>query len=168
MSRKDIVKLNEHKFQIAYTMWEMSGYKDKASYNRMFLSMNFAAKNMIKKEAAKKGIYIDADAKALDLTCLIFNRDIIGKHIRPERLSSYLYLPMIGIMYGHQLQFEERCSSYEGVIEKHDIPETKADTEVIDILKEEKKYDTGKQIVSEQDIQDPDTVMKLFGWEYHD
>ena len=177
MKRKkvDIVKINEHKFQIAFTMWEMSNYTDKGAYNRMFSSMLFAARNMVKAEARKKNIYIDADGKALDLTCLIFERDIVKQHKRPERLSSYLYLPMIGLMYGHQLQFEEKCNSYETVVDNHDIQDIKQDTEMIDILKKEKLVDVGGEIVSEERvkivddvIQDPDYIMKLYGWEYHD
>lgn len=171
----DLVQINEHKFQIAYTTWEISNYTDIKSYQRMFTSMFSAAKNMIKAEAKKKNIYVDADGKALDLTCLIFERDIVSQHKRPEKLSSYLYLPMVGVMYGHQLQFEDKCNSYESVVENHDIQDVKLDIDTIDILKKENLVDTGSEIVSEEQVkivdnvvQDPDYIMKLLGWEYHE
>lgn len=171
----DLVQINEHKFQIAYTTWEISNYTDINSYQRMFTSMFSAAKNMIKAEAKKKNIYVDVDGKALDLTCLIFERDIVSQHKRPKKLSSYLYLPMVGVMYGHQLQFEDKCNSYESVVENHDIQDVKLDIDTIDILKKENLVDTGSEIVSEEQVkivdnvvQYPDYIMKLLGWEYHE
>lgn len=168
MTSKEIAELNEQRFQTAFTVWELSHYTDKKSYQKMFSSMLFASKNMIKKEAEKKGIYIDVEGKAIDLTSLIFERDIVTHHKRPQKLSSYLYLPMLGIVYGHQLQFEEKCSSYESAVSKTErnivFTEELSEEEVIPELKTNPIYIKNSKIYTTEEIQDPDFIFKAEGW----
>ncbi|MCQ2082520.1 MAG: hypothetical protein MJZ11_12770 [Lachnospiraceae bacterium] len=193
MTSKEIAEQNEQEFQTAFTEWEKSNYTDNKSYDVMFSCMNFAAQNLIKSKLTKK-VYIDIEEKSLDLTCLVFERDIVTHHKRPQKLSSYLYLPMLGILYNHQLQHEEKMKSYEYIVsEGKEASETKKESYLEEYEKPEKvyvvydrvytpsdkkltkeeKFEKLKEresvkvenVLTEEDIKNPDTVMKLLGWE---
>lgn len=186
MTSKDIAEKNELEFQRAYSKWEASKHQDKKSYEQMFFCMKFAAENLIKSKL--KVFRDDVEELALDLTMLVFERDIIKRHIRPQKLSSYLYLPMQGIVHSHQLQFEEKVEVIEPTVEKktksyeEEITtdklyviynkiykkqkDIKTSQEVVDDMKERDSVKV-QTIITEDMINNPDFVMSLFGWEFH-
>lgn len=186
MTNKEIAALNEEKFQKAYDIWEQSGYLDKESYQQMFNCVLFASENLIKKRLRSTKGKLEEDeinGLACELCCLLFERDIKGAHKRPEKLSSYLFLPMLGIMYDHQKQFEEKASSIICEMTKdEDLEEdiellkeeeklyTKTYTEIVKDEKtgEEKEVTRIGEIFTSQQLRNPDFVMShLFGWDYN-
>lgn len=161
MTSKEIAQKNEDDFQVAYTEWEQSKYSSTSAYQKMFSCMVFAAENLIKaKLGSASSFRDDIEDKAYDLTMLVFERDILGQRKRPGKLSSYLYLPMLGVLYNHQLVFEEQYANIDDA-ERH------LDKE-IDNEPSEKIYYADGKVVTEEQIKDPDFVMSvLFGWDYN-
>lgn len=174
MTSKQIAENNENEFQRAFNRWTNSKHTDKKAYDTMFICMEFAAENLIKSKL--KVFRDDVDGLATDLALLLMERDIKAKHIRPQKLSSYLYLPLLGILHSHQLQFEEQFGSYEVLAENRDFEEEARPIhkeslftlEADEYCNEERRISVNEIKIKKGVVEDPDYIMQLCGWEYHD
>ena len=82
---------NEANFQEAYNDWNIN--KDKASYDKMWLSVQFACGNIAKSIYTKRNIIIpDEDLEEIILDSTMYVMKFINKGVRPNKLSSYCYL----------------------------------------------------------------------------
>ena len=82
---------NEAFFQEAYNDWNIN--KDKASYDKMWLSVQFACGNIAKSIYTKRNIIIpDEDLEEIILDSTIYVMKFINKGVHPDKLSSYCYL----------------------------------------------------------------------------
>ena len=82
---------NEANFQEAYNDW--SANKDKASYDKMWFSVQFACGNIAKSIYTKRNIIIpDEDLEEIILDSTMYVMKFINKGVRPDKLSSYCYL----------------------------------------------------------------------------
>lgn len=112
----EIVKKNEEVFQNAWeNYWhqETNPKKQKYFWDIMFNSVYFACCNIGKTKCY--GIRVqDLDGKCLDATCKIM--EDIGNGRRPRKLSSYVYLYVIGQIFNKRhIEWErsEDLSSFE-------------------------------------------------------
>ena len=82
---------NEAIFQEAYNDWTTN--KDKASYDKMWFSVQFACGNIAKAIYTKRNIIIpDEDLEEIILDSTMYVMKFINKGVRPNKLSSYCYL----------------------------------------------------------------------------
>ena len=82
---------NEARFQEAYNDW--SANKDKASYDKMWFSIQFACENIAKSIYTKRNVIIsDEDLEEIILDSAMYVMKFINKGVRPDKLSSYCYL----------------------------------------------------------------------------
>ena len=82
---------NEARFQEAYNDW--SANKDKASYDKMWFSVQFACENIAKSIYTKRNIIVpDEDLEEIILDSTMYVMKFINKGVRPDKLSSYCYL----------------------------------------------------------------------------
>lgn len=69
----------------------------------------------IAKSKLKGVVCPDFDGKVTDATIVVMKKIKLGA--KPEKLSSFCYFPVIGIIYNKKLQNEERTLSFEGLYE---------------------------------------------------
>lgn len=82
---------NEARFQTAYDEWTTN--KDKASYDKMWFSVQFACGNIAKSIYTKRNIIVpDGDLEEVILDSTMYVMKFINKGVRPDKLSSYCYL----------------------------------------------------------------------------
>ena len=82
---------NEARFQEAYNDWSTN--KDKASYDKMWFSIQFACGNIAKSIYTKRNIIVpDEDLEEIILDSTMYVMKFINKGVRPDKLSSYCYL----------------------------------------------------------------------------
>ena len=82
---------NEARFQEAYNDWTTN--KDKASYDKMWFSIQFACGNIAKSIYTKRNVIIsDEDLEEIILDSTMYVMKFINKGVRPDKLSSYCYL----------------------------------------------------------------------------
>lgn len=82
---------NEVRFQDAYDSWNIN--KDKASYDKMWFSIQFACENIAKSIYTKRNVIIsDEDLEEIILDSTMYVMKFINKGVRPDKLSSYCYL----------------------------------------------------------------------------
>lgn len=82
---------NEARFQEAYNDWSTN--KDKASYDKMWFSVQFACGNIAKSIYTKRNIIVpDEDLEEIILDSTMYVMKFINKGVRPDKLSSYCYL----------------------------------------------------------------------------
>ena len=82
---------NEARFQDAYNDWSTN--KDKASYDKMWFSVQFACGNIAKSIYTKRNVIIsDEDLEEIILDSTMYVMKFINKGVRPDKLSSYCYL----------------------------------------------------------------------------
>lgn len=82
---------NEAIFQEAYNDWTTN--KDKASYDKMWFSVQFACGNIAKSIYTKRNIIVpDEDLEEIILDSTMYVMKFINKGVRPNKLSSYCYL----------------------------------------------------------------------------
>ena len=82
---------NEARFQEAYNDWSTN--KDKASYDKMWLSVQFACGNIAKSIYTKRNIIVsDEDLEEIILDSTMYVMKFINKGVHPDKLSSYCYL----------------------------------------------------------------------------
>ena len=82
---------NEANFQEAYDSWNIN--KDKASYDKMWFSVQFACGNIAKSIYTKRNIIVpDEDLEEIILDSTMYVMKFINKGVRPDKLSSYCYL----------------------------------------------------------------------------
>ena len=85
---------NEARFQEAYNDW--SANKDKASYDKMWFSVQFACGNIAKSIYTKRNVIIsDEDLEEIILDSTMYVMKFINKGVRPDKLSSYCYLRVL-------------------------------------------------------------------------
>lgn len=85
---------NEANFQEAYNDWNIN--KDKASYDKMWFSVQFACGNIAKSIYTKRNIIIpDEDLEEIILDSTMYVMKFINKGVRPDKLSSYCYLRVL-------------------------------------------------------------------------
>lgn len=82
---------NEARFQEAYNDWTTN--KDKASYEKMWFSIQYACGNIAKSIYTKRNVIIpDEDLEEIILDSTMYVMKFINKGIHPDKLSSYCYL----------------------------------------------------------------------------
>src|SRR5574344_1552604 len=82
---------NEVRFQEAYDCWNKN--KDKASYDKMWFSVQFACGNIAKSIYTKRNIIVpDEDLEEIILESTMYVMKFINKGVHPDKLSSYCYL----------------------------------------------------------------------------
>lgn len=82
---------NEANFQEAYDCWTTN--KDKASYDKMWFSIQFACGNIAKSIYTKRNIIVpDEELEEVILDSTMYVMKFINKGVRPDKLSSYCYL----------------------------------------------------------------------------
>lgn len=82
---------NEAIFQEAYSDWITN--KDKASYDKMWFSVQFACGNIAKSIYTKRNVIVpDEDLEEIILDSTMYIMKFINKGVRPNKLSSYCYL----------------------------------------------------------------------------
>lgn len=85
---------NEARFQEAYDCWNKN--KDKASYDKMWFSIQFACGNIAKSIYTKRNIIVpDEDLEEIILDSTIYVMKFINKGVHPDKLSSYCYLRVL-------------------------------------------------------------------------
>lgn len=85
---------NEARFQEAYNDWSTN--KDKASYDKMWFSVQFACGNIAKSIYTKRNIIVpDEDLEEIILDSTMYVMKFINKGVRPDKLSSYCYLRVL-------------------------------------------------------------------------
>ena len=105
------VKERELMFQDAIKKWEKT--RDKYAFEMMWLLIENCCSNICKKKLT--GISIGNDRfydRVLNATVLCMHY-IVDNGSRPTKLSSFCYLPCIGILYGKQAKQEDCEVSYE-------------------------------------------------------
>lgn len=110
---------NESRFQKAWdNYWhqETTETGQKKQWDIMFLCVQFACENMAKSKAY--GIRIDdLEGKVLDAACKIMNK--INEGVRPDKLSSYCYLWVIGELWSKRHRRWEESASFDGLFDNY-------------------------------------------------
>lgn len=89
----------------------------KEAQDHMFVLVKNACDACCKKKAV--GIRLpDLEEKSLNATIKVMNK-IINDNIRPEKISSYVYLWCIGELYNKKTKMWERSLSYEDVFDNY-------------------------------------------------
>lgn len=99
----------EEQFQEDQKHWEE--FKDKESWDKMFLAVQLAVFNCINKRLEKLLPRDEIEGRALDITCTIMqgilNKIEKGKDWKIEKLSSHVYKPCLAI-YSESLKFYDQ------------------------------------------------------------
>lgn len=103
-----IPKECEEQFQIELRKYRLN--ENKRSWEQMWLMVQDCCSN-IAKSKLKGVICQDFDGKVLDATLKCMQKIKDGED--PEKLSSFCYFPVIGVIWDRKLQKEERTISYE-------------------------------------------------------
>lgn len=110
---------NESKFQKAWDRyWHQETTKagQKKQWDIMFLCVQFACENMAKSKAYGIRI-VDLEGKALDATVKIMQK--INEGLRPDKLSSYCYLWVIGELWSKKHRRWEESTSFDGLFDNY-------------------------------------------------
>ena len=103
-----IPKECEEQFQIELKRYRATS--SKTSWDLMWMMVNDCCSNIAKSKL--KGVKCpDFDGKVMDATIKCMEKIINGED--PEKLSSFCYFPVIGIIWDRKLQKEERTISWE-------------------------------------------------------
>ena len=103
-----IPKECEEQFQIELKRYRATS--SKTSWDLMWMMVNDCCSNIAKSKL--KGVKCpDFDGKVMDATIKCMEKIINGED--PEKLSSFCYFPVIGIIWDRKLQKEERTISFE-------------------------------------------------------
>lgn len=85
---------NEARFQEAYDCWNKN--KDKASYDIIWFSVQFACGNIAKSIYTKRNVIIsDEELEEIILDSTMYVMKFINKGVHPYKLSSYCYLRVL-------------------------------------------------------------------------
>ena len=110
---------NESRFQKAWDRyWHQETTKagQKKQWDIMFLCVQFACENMAKSKAYGIRI-VDLEGKALDATVKIMQK--INEGLRPDKLSSYCYLWVIGELWSKKHRRWEESTSFDGLFDNY-------------------------------------------------
>lgn len=103
-----IPKEAEEQFQIELTRYRET--ESKTSWNLMWYLVSDCCSNIAKSKL--KGIVCpDFEGKIMDATIKCMQKIKDGEN--PQKLSSFCYFPVIGVIWDRKLQKEERTISYE-------------------------------------------------------
>lgn len=112
---EQIAKANEIRFQEAYSKWEsLNKPRPSIHFDIMFNSVHFAVSNIMKK-ILKNVKTVDFEGKVTDATIDVMN-SIVNKNKHPEKLSSYVYWYIIGVLYNKKTRQAESEYSYEELL----------------------------------------------------
>lgn len=121
MTNKSICKQNQETFDKAWDLfWHGIDINNKSQLDKqwkiMWECVYLACCNIGKTKA--RGIRIqDLEDKCLDATCKIMEN--IGRGVRPEKLSSYVYLFCIGQLWNKKYIEWERSQSFEDIFDNY-------------------------------------------------
>lgn len=110
---------NESRFQQAWdNYWHQETTKagQKKQWDIMFLCVQFACENMAKSKAYGIRI-VDLEGKVLDATVKIMQK--INEGLRPDKLSSYCYLWVIGELWSKKHRRWEESTSFDGLFDNY-------------------------------------------------
>ena len=98
---------NEARFQTAYDEWITN--KDKASYDKMWFSIQFACGNIAKSIYTKRNVIVpDEDLEEIILDSTMYVMKFINKGIHPDKLSSYCYLRVLRTIQSPKKVWEDQ------------------------------------------------------------
>ena len=98
---------NEARFQDAYNCWNKN--KDKASYDKMWFSIQFACGNIAKSIYTKRNIIVpDEDLEEIILDSTMYVMKFINKGVHPNKLSSYCYLRVLRTIQAPKKVWEDQ------------------------------------------------------------
>ena len=98
---------NEARFQDAYNCWNKN--KDKASYDKMWFSIQFACGNIAKSIYTKRNIIVpDEDLEEIILDSTMYVMKFINKGVHPNKLSSYCYLRVLRTIQAPKKVWEDK------------------------------------------------------------
>ena len=98
---------NEAIFQDAYNCWNKN--KDKASYDKMWFSIQFACENIAKSIYTKRNIIVpDEDLEEIILDSTMYVMKFINKGVHPNKLSSYCYLRVLRTIQAPKKVWEDQ------------------------------------------------------------
>lgn len=98
---------NEARFQEAYDCWNKN--KDKASYDIIWFSIQFACENIAKSIYTKRNVIIsDEDLEEIILDSTMYVMKFINKGVHPNKLSSYCYLRVLRTIQAPKKVWEDR------------------------------------------------------------
>ena len=98
---------NEARFQDAYNCWNKN--KDKASYDKMWFSIQFACENIAKSIYTKRNIIVpDEDLEEIILDSTMYVMKFINKGVHPNKLSSYCYLRVLRTIQAPKKVWEDK------------------------------------------------------------
>lgn len=98
---------NEARFQDAYNCWNKN--KDKASYDKMWFSIQFACENIAKSIYTKRNIIVpDEDLEEIILDSTMYVMKFINKGVHPNKLSSYCYLRVLRTIQAPKKVWEDQ------------------------------------------------------------
>lgn len=102
----------ELEFQDAYSKWIADG--DKGSYEVMWIRVKECCNAIASK--LLKGLYTSTfDDRVMDATMKCME-DIINGGVRPKKLSSYCYYPVLTAIWGLKARKEDREESYDNYL----------------------------------------------------
>lgn len=98
---------NEARFQEAYDCWNKN--KDKASYDKMWFSIQFACENIAKSIYTKRNIIVpDEDLEEIILDSTMYVMKFINNGVHPNKLSSYCYLRVLRTIQAPKKVWEDK------------------------------------------------------------
>ena len=98
---------NEARFQEAYDCWNKN--KDKASYDKMWFSIQFACGNIAKSIYTKRNIIVpDEDLEEIILDSTMYVMKFINRGVHPNKLSSYCYLRVLRTIQAPKKVWEDK------------------------------------------------------------
>lgn len=98
---------NEARFQEAYDCWNKN--KDKASYDIIWFSIQFACENIAKSIYTKRNVIIsDEELEEIILDSTMYVMKFINKGVHPYKLSSYCYLRVLRTIQAPKKVWEDR------------------------------------------------------------
>ena len=98
---------NEARFQDAYNCWNKN--KDKASYDKMWFSIQFACGNIAKSIYTKRNIIVpDEDLEEIILDSTMYVMKFINNGVHPNKLSSYCYLRVLRTIQAPKKVWEDK------------------------------------------------------------
>ena len=98
---------NEARFQEAYDCWNKN--KDKASYDKMWFSVQFACGNIAKSIYTKRNIIVpDEDLEEIILDSTMYVMKFINNGVHPNKLSSYCYLRVLRTIQAPKKVWEDQ------------------------------------------------------------
>lgn len=111
---KDEIKQQEIDFQKYLKEYRETGSTE--SWHRMWPLVQSAVSNIMKSKL--KGIIAeDFEGKVIEATLRVMTK--IKQGTNPEKLSSFVYFPIIEVLYNKKQVFHDQCISLDEYFESH-------------------------------------------------